>query len=207
MTDARLPRRTRPPVSPSGSFGGISTGAASRGPAHAAAEPGVNPTPTVMRAARRRWTTGVCVVTSIDSEGETSSFRGATVSAFTILSLEPPLVLVALETGSRMARFVPEAGAFAVSVLDRAHEFFSDRFSGYGPQPDGRFTGLAHEFSVTGCPIMSGALAWFDCRVESVTEVGDHLAVIGRADAVGIGVDTDDPLINYEGTYRRIEGA
>ncbi len=160
-----------------------------------------------MRAARRRWTTGVCVVTTVIAVGDTPSFRGTTVSAFTVLSLEPPLVLIALEAGSRMAELVPRVGVFAVSVLDRAHEFLSDRFSGYGPQPDGRFTGLAHEPGETGCPILSGALAWFDCSVEEVLETGDHLMIVGRAKSIGLGIDSDDPLINYEGAYRRIEGA
>ena len=207
MTDARLPGRNRPATAPSGSFGGISTGAASRGPSRLPADSGNDPTATTMRAARRRWTTGVSVVTTVDREGEASSYRGATVSAFTVLSLEPPLVLIALETGSRIAHAVPSAGVFAVSVLDREHEFLSDRFSGYGPQPDGRFTGLAHDIGRSGCPILADALAWFDCSVDHVLETGDHLSIVGKVKAVGIGIDTDDPLINYEGAYRRIEGA
>jgi flavin reductase (DIM6/NTAB) family NADH-FMN oxidoreductase RutF len=92
-------------------------------------------------------------------------------------------------------------------VLDRAHEFQSDRFSGYGPQPDGAFTGIAHDISVTGAPVLKGALAWFDCRVTQIIETGDHLLVIGETLAIGVGPDTDDPLLNYEGAYRRIEGA
>jgi flavin reductase (DIM6/NTAB) family NADH-FMN oxidoreductase RutF len=207
VTDARLPGRNRPQTAPSGSFGGISTGASSRGQARVASGSDTNPTSDAIRAARRRWATGVCVVTTVDRAEEATLFRGATVSAFTVLSLEPPMVLIALEVGSRTAELLPNAGVFAVSVLDRAHEFLSDRFSGYGPQPDGRFTGLAHDFSVTGSPILSGTLAWFDCRVENVLTTGDHITVIGRVEAVGVGIDTDDPLINYEGAYRRIEGA
>jgi flavin reductase (DIM6/NTAB) family NADH-FMN oxidoreductase RutF len=160
-----------------------------------------------MRAARRRWTTGVGVLTTTERDGDDVLFRGATISSFTILSLEPPLVLIALETGGRMARLIPKAGVFAVSILDRAHEFQSDRFSGYGPQPDGRLTGIRHDVAVTGSPVLRDALAWFDCRVTSVQESGDHLIVIGEAEAIGIGPDTDDPLISYEGAYRRIEGA
>lgn len=160
-----------------------------------------------MRAARRRWASGVAVLTTIERyEGE-SAFRGATISAFTVLSLDPPLVAVGLERDGRMARLVPEAHVFAVSILDRAHEFQSDRFSGYGPQPDARFTGIQHEIAVTGSPVLAGALAWFDCQVTDVLETGDHVLVMGRAEAVGIGPDSDDPLINYEGAYRRIEGA
>lgn len=207
MTDSRVPGRKQPSQAPSGSFGGITTGAGSRSAARTATAGGLEPTAEAMRAARRRWTTGVGILTTVERDGDETAYRGATVSSFTVLSLEPPLVLIALEVGGRMARLIPEAGVFAVSILDRAHEFQSDRFSGYGPQPDGRFTGIPHEVAVTGCPVLREALAWFDCRVTSVQETGDHLLVIGEAQAVGVGPDTDDPLISYEGAYRRIEGA
>jgi flavin reductase (DIM6/NTAB) family NADH-FMN oxidoreductase RutF len=206
VSDSRLPGRGSNPPAPSGSFGGIGTGAAAR----SASRPAPSDTesiPAAMRAARRRWTTGVGVVTTVERSGEEITLRGTTVSTFTVLSLDPPLVLVALEQGSRMSRLVPEAGIFAVSILDRAHEFQSDRFSGYGPQADSRFTGISHEVAVSGAPVLRDALAWFDCRVSSVHETGDHVLVIGDVVAVGLGPDTDDPLISYEGAYRRIEGA
>lgn len=207
MTDARLPGRTRRPAEPSGSFGGITSGASSRSARPAAATDATAPTPAAMRAARRRWTTGVAVVTTLERDGETTAYRGATMGSFAVLSLEPPLVSLALERGGRMERLIAAAGVFAVSVLDRAHEFQSDRFSGYGPQPDARFTGIAHGTAVTGCPVLRDALAWVDCVVGQIVEVGDHRLVIGEARATGLGVDTDDPLLNYEGAYRRIEGA
>ena len=206
MTDSRVPGRGRSHPAPSGSFGGIGTGAAARS-ASRSAPAGTEATPAAMRSARRRWTTGVGVLTTAEQTGDETALRGTTVSSFTVLSLEPPLVLVALEQGNRMARLVSEASVFAVSILDRAHEVQSDRFSGYGPQADARFTGIAHDVAVTGAPVLRDALAWFDCRVGSVQEAGDHLLVIGEAVAVGLGPDTDDPLISYEGAYRRIEGA
>lgn len=207
MTDSRVPGRNKAPATPSGSFGGITSGASARSASRAHVVAGMEPTPPAMRSARRRWTTGVAVLTSKEQNDGEVSFRGATVSSFCVLSLEPPLVAVALETESRMARLVPDAGAFAISILDRAHEFQSDRFSGYGPQPDPRFTGIQHDVAVSGSPVLRDALAWFDCRVTSVQEVGDHLLIVGQAEAIGIGPDSDDPLISYEGAYRRIEGA
>ena len=206
MTDGRLPGR-EPAATTSGSRGGIRTGASIRSTGGAGNAVIPEPTASAMRAARRRWTTGVGVLTTIEQSGEQAEIRGVTVSSFLVLSLEPPLVLVALESGSRLATILPDAGVFAVSILDRAHEMLSDRFSGYGPQPDGRFTGIPHEFAVTGCPIISGALTWFDCRVTEARELGDHLVVVGTVASVGVGPDSDDPLISYEGAYRRIEGA
>lgn len=207
MTDQRPPSPNVHPIVRSGSGGGISTGAASRGRGRVREAETTQATPPAMRAARRRWASGVAIVTSVDLSGQSPTFTGATVSAFAVLSLDPPLVLIALETGSALARVVAASNIFAVSILDRGHEPASDRFSGYGPRPDGRFTGLAHEIAVTGCPVMTGALAWFDCLVGSVHEAGDHLAIHGQVVALGIGADTDDPLLNYEGAYRRLEGS
>lgn len=189
---------------PSGSGGGIASGAGlrSRGAAELT-ESGLAATESSVRAARRRWVSGVVVVTTTVPEG----FRGATVSAFAPLSLEPPLVLICLDRSGRMADAVPEAGYFAVSLLDRSQEAIADRFAGRGPLPDAKLTGVPYALAPTGCPVVTGALAWFDCRVESTYDAGDHRIVIGAVTTVGGGDDTDDPLVSYEGSYRSIERA
>ncbi len=145
----------------------------------------------------------MAVVTTRDGDG----FRGATVAAFTNVSLDPPLVLVCLDQEGRMASLVPEVGVFAVSILDRSQEFLAERFAGRAPVPDARFSGVPYTIGETGCPILTGALAWFDCRVQADHDGGDHRIVVGEVQAAGLGEDTDDPLLNYEGRYRSIEGA
>ena len=95
MTDGRLPGQNREAFA-SGSRGGIRTGAAGRSARGADDSGGSVPSASAMRAARRRWTTGVGVLTTLERSDHQDLFRGATVSSFTVLSLEPPLVLVAL---------------------------------------------------------------------------------------------------------------
>ena len=73
----------------------------------------------------RRWTTGVAVVTSSDEAGP----RGATTNALTSLSLEPPLVLVALDRGSNTLGTVRESGRFCVNVLAAGQEELARRFA------------------------------------------------------------------------------
>jgi flavin reductase (DIM6/NTAB) family NADH-FMN oxidoreductase RutF len=194
------------PRKPSGSFGRIATGAGVRSTARGDAIAG-EPTDAAMRAARRRWASGVAVLTTREETDGEPRLRGVTVSAFAIVSLAPPLVLACLERGSSSARAVAASDVFAVSILDVAHEFLADRFAGRAPLPDPRFTGIAHDLAATGSPILRGALAWFDCRVNAIHDGGDHVIVVGAVLAVGLGEDTDDPLLNYEGAYRRIEGA
>jgi len=191
---------------PSGSFGRITTGAGTRSTPRRDVGLG-EATADAMRAARRRWASGIAVLTTSDGTPEQARYRGVTISAFTVVSLSPPLVLACLERDSSSARAVAESGVFAVSILDRAHEYLSDRFSGYGPLPDPRFTGIPFDLAVTGSPILQDALVWFDCRVTATHDGGDHLIVVGEVGAVALGQDTDDPLLSYEGAYRRIESA
>ena len=154
-----------------------------------------------MRAVRRRWASGVAVVLVRDDAG----YRGATLSAFTTVSLEPPLVLLVIDREGQMADRVPAAGAFTVSVLDRSHEFLAERFAGRAPLAPTDLAGVPHELTPAGRPVLTGALAWFDCTVVTVHPGGDHLLVLGAVTEVGSTADTDDPLLYYEGRYRAIE--
>ena len=146
-------------------------------------------------------------MTTIERDGDTVRYRGATVSAFAVVSLEPPLVLICLEREATITKRVTVAGVFAVSILDRSQEFQADRFAGLAPLPDPRFASVLHVLGPTGCPLLRGALAAFDCRVSAVHDGGDHVIVVGEVLAVAVGPDTDDPLLTYEGAYRRLESA
>jgi flavin reductase (DIM6/NTAB) family NADH-FMN oxidoreductase RutF len=157
--------------------------------------------PEGLRAVRRRWAGGVAVVTTLDGDG----YRGTTVSSFAPVSLEPPLVLVCLERGGRMADLVPAAGVFAVSLLDRAQEVLAERFAGRAPIPDARLSGIPHAPAANGCPVLTGALAWIACRVAAVHDGGDHVLIVGAVEESFVGPDSDDPLLTYEGRYRAIE--
>lgn len=156
--------------------------------------------PDLVRAARRRWTSGVSVVFTRADGG----YRGATVSAFAVVSLAPPALLICLDRDARMAELVPDIGLFTVSILDREHEFLAERFAGRAPQVDARLTGVGHDPAPSGLPILTNALAWFDCAVRTVQAEGDHLVVIGAIRDAGTGEDSDDPLVYYEGRYRAL---
>ena len=185
------------------SRGGIASGASSRGPMPGLARSSDTGATAAMREARHQWPTGVAVVLTRSETG----YRGATVGAFAVVSLAPPLVLVCLEREGWLAGAIPATGAFAVSVLDRSQEFLADRFAGRAPVPDARLAGIRHHLGDLGLPRLDGALAWFDCRVEAVHPGGDHVVVVGEVVAGARGEDTDDPLLSCGGRYRGLEGA
>ncbi|MGH2443443.1 MAG: flavin reductase family protein [Chloroflexota bacterium] len=150
---------------------------------------------------RRHLIGGVVALTTM-TEG---AFRGSTVTAVTMVSAEPLLILVSIERDSQMDGWLSESGFFALSVLPWREQFLADQLAGFAPRASSRFEGIQYRLAVTGAPVVSACIAWVDCTVAQVVETGDHRAYIGQARAIGRGTgDAEDPLIYYLNRYRRI---
>lgn len=186
------------------SGGGIASGMTKNQRA-ASSSSGDEPDSDAMRAARRRWASGVAVVTTTQVEDGETRFRGATVDSLQVASLEPPVVTFFLETEGEVLKRILTSGVCAISILDRSQEFLAERFAGRAPAVDATFRGVPYSIVETGAPILNGALAWFDCRLELATPMGDHMMLVCRVARLGFGEDTDDPLVTYEAGYRRLE--
>jgi flavin reductase (DIM6/NTAB) family NADH-FMN oxidoreductase RutF len=150
--------------------------------------------PTLFRAALGRFASGVTVVSVQDAEG----LAAITVSAFCSVSMEPPLVLVSIGQRSRAHPRIASAGRFGVSVLADVQQELSDRFAG---RPD--VAGVP-EWEVDGweSPVLKGALARLDCRVEQAVSAGDHTLFLGRV--VRADVHEGEPLAYWRGAYRGV---
>jgi flavin reductase (DIM6/NTAB) family NADH-FMN oxidoreductase RutF len=178
------------------SGGGIVRGSQRSAPGDAPADAA-----DLLRAFRRRWTTGVAVMTLLDGE----RLRGITLTALMPLSVEPPLVAVALTTGGEFAALATEGARCAISILVRDQEFLSERFAGRAPVPDAAFTGVLHELDEHRVPVLTGATAAVSGEIVSRMTHGDHDLAIIAVDGGQIGPDDDDPLLSYEGAYRGLE--
>ena len=152
--------------------------------------------PQLQRRIFGRFATGVTVVTT--RIGET--FHGMTANAVTSLSLDPPLVLVAVDRRAGMHAALHAGQCFALNILDDTHEPLSRRFAASGPK---EFGDLALTSAVTGAPILTEALAWADCRITEVLPGGDHDIFIGEILAGGHRED-GRPLLYYGGKYRKL---
>ena len=148
-----------------------------------------------LRRLMSRWATGVAVVTSSDEAGP----RGATTNAVTSLSLDPPLVLVALDRGSNTLRAVRASGRFCVNVLAAEQEDVARRFATKASGEE-KLAGVAHELA-EGMPVLHGVLAWLVCRLEQELEGGDHAILVGRPLEAG-GDQDAHPLVFFSGRYR-----
>lgn len=178
------------------SGGGISFGGSLRSPGR-----GRTGSPELVGALRRRWASGISIITAIDSHG---GLRGVTVSSLMIVSLEPPVLAVALTAASSFQELAVAGATLGVSILDATHDFAAERFAGRAPLPDAHFTGVSHRL-VEGAAVLDGALGWCVGQVRLRDAVGDHVLVLLDVTAGDVGPDTDDPLLSYEGRYRRLE--
>ena len=142
-----------------------------------------------------RWTTGVTIVTARDGE----KVHGMTVSAFTEVSLDPPLVLVCADKRSNTLPLIAAGGNFAVNVLARGQEALSDRFASKQDEWR-RFEGLAWETAASGAPILAGTVGAFDCRVVAAHDAGDHVIYLGRVEWLRVD-ESRDPLLYQSGRY------
>ena len=136
-----------------------------------------------LRKIRGLFSTGVTVVTTVH-EGR---LRGITVSAFASISLEPPLVMIALAREAGTCEMIEASRLFAVNILSDDQEFLSERFAARAPIVNEKFEGVPYETAVTGAPILPESIAWYDCQVETTYDGGDHLIIIGRVVAIGFG--------------------
>ncbi|WP_187414483.1 flavin reductase [Nonomuraea sp. PA05] len=124
------------------------------------------------RAVMAQWPSGVVIVTT----GSGGHWHGMTASAFSSVSLDPPMVLVCLARGTRTHDLVSGHGAFAVSILGKDQAVLGSRFA--GPDAD-RFSGAAWQTGRTGSPVLADAVGWLDCRVAHAYPGGDHTIFVG----------------------------
>lgn len=134
----------------------------------------VNVDQMTFRKALSNFASGVTIVSACD---ENAHPYAMTVSAFTSLSLEPPLILVCIGRNSTRAEKFSQARFFAVNVLSADQAALSDRFA----RAQGvDFDGVDYDLWDHGVPIFAGAVAALECERGKIHEEGDHYIMIGR---------------------------
>jgi flavin reductase (DIM6/NTAB) family NADH-FMN oxidoreductase RutF len=150
--------------------------------------------PDDFKAALSRWASGVTVVTAAGPVG-------VTVSAFSSLSLDPPLVMVSLACAAASCEAVAAAEGFAVHILEDDQSELSSRFAG----PGERFDGISWTPGPFGTPLLHGGVARLVCERHSTAPGGDHVILIGRV--VQVDAHAGEPLLYYRGGYRNLAPA
>src|SRR5581483_3851637 len=117
----------------------------------------------------------VTIVTTIDGSGRPNGF---TASAFSSLSLDPPLVLVCLEKRANSYDAFMQADKMAISVLAEDQLDLGLRFA---RKDIDKFEGLnAKAGEATGLPLIDGATVHLECRMYERLAGGDHTILVGE---------------------------
>ncbi len=147
----------------------------------------------LFRAVLGRFASGVTIVTTVDRDGRD---QGMTVSAFSSLSLDPPLVLVCIDHGASLWPVLETANHFAINILASGQEALSRRFSSREGE---RFEGIGFSRGSTGVALLDDTLAAVECTITARIAQGDHSILVGSVD-YGIARDLQ-PLLYYRGGY------
>jgi len=149
--------------------------------------------PPLFRQLLGRFATGVTVITARSTKGD---LIGMTANSLASVSLDPPLVLVAVEKQHEMHTATENATHWVFNILSSEQEGLSRRFAGAEPN---RFLGVSYHENERGIPVIDGTVAHIECEKHAAVPGGDHTVFIGLV----VGGDATDrrPLLYYRGGY------
>ncbi|WP_249137681.1 flavin reductase family protein [Bradyrhizobium canariense] len=148
----------------------------------------------------RNLASGVAIVAT----GTETTRRGLTVSSVTSLCLDPPCVLVGVNSSSETHAAILANGRFGVSLLGRGQEDLALRFAG-GAKGVERFATAPWEQGMLDVPLLEPAIGVLECVLHHHQPVGTHGLFIGRIVATRGG--NGDPLVNFHGALRTLAQA
>ncbi len=152
-----------------------------------------------LKQVMRGYPQGVGVATAMAAGAPT----GITVSSFTSVSLDPPLVLISIAKGSALHGVFRDSGSYAINFLADDQKSVSDRFAGRSGPRD-RFEGIRHTKGVTGSPIIAGVRSAVECEAWQVYDGGDHSILVGRVVSAKV-FNSKRPLVYYSQQYTTTE--
>jgi flavin reductase (DIM6/NTAB) family NADH-FMN oxidoreductase RutF len=153
------------------------------------------------RGAMRHLTGGVSIITA----GRRKDITGMTVTSVTSLSVDPPTLLVSINRDASSFPLIRRYGAFGVNILAADQLDIAERFAGKGGLKGAeRFAGSQWVTSVSGVPLLVGALSAVDCEVEEIVERHSHGIVIGRVRNIRNSVRTA-ALAYWHGQYVAVD--
>ena len=151
-------------------------------------------TPDAFRATMRRFPTGVTVVTTL-LDGRP---KGFTATAFSSVSVEPPMVLICVNRQARTHPLISQAGRFCVNVLRLEQRPLAERFASKAIADP--FAGVEVRTAATGSPVLGGTLAFLDCELAEEYSAGTHTIFLGNV--LECGSADGAPLGYFNAAYR-----
>jgi flavin reductase (DIM6/NTAB) family NADH-FMN oxidoreductase RutF len=148
------------------------------------------------RAALGQFASGVTVVTLKDTN---ERLHGITVSAFSSVSLTPPLVMVCIDRFAGSHDAFEKNSFFVVNVLREDQLHYSEHFASHLAD---KFAGIDFYMTASGVPVLKNALVILECRLTYSFEAGDHSIFVGEI--LQSSVNDGKPLVYFQGRYQKI---
>ena len=155
--------------------------------------------PTLFREGMSRLGAAVHLVTTAGVAGS----AGFTATAVASVSDQPPTLLVCLNRRSNSAPLLSHNLVFCVNTLAADEEAIADVFAGRSGNRAERFATGDWTTLATGAPVLTSAVAAFDCRVSEIKAVGSHNVIFGVVEAVRLG-PPGPALVYHERAYKRV---
>lgn len=151
-----------------------------------------------LKLAMRTVAGGVSVITA----GRAGSRTGATVTSATAFSMEPPMMIVAINRSSSSWPVIQAEQHFCVNILKHDQDEIAQRFAGVGGvKGEMRYEGARWTTLASGAPALQDAVSAIDCVVDEMIERHSHAIILGRVVAIRKG--TGLPLVYSNGQYGR----
>jgi flavin reductase (DIM6/NTAB) family NADH-FMN oxidoreductase RutF len=147
------------------------------------------------RDALARWATGVTVVTARAGAEPV----GMTASSLSVVSFDPPLVLLCIAASAKAHSALVGAPGFAVHVLGASQAAMSARFARAGSE---KFTEHPDERGPFDVPLLPFGVARLICEHHAALDGGDHTILVGRV--ISTEVAETDPLLYWNRAYGRL---
>lgn len=152
-------------------------------------------TPAEFRKVLSTFATGVTVVTTQVND----KVHGMTANAFTSVSLNPPLVLVAVSKDAETHQYIQETGKFGISILSGKQSDLSNYYAG---KPDPEIEATLHYEYINEIPVLGTCLSNLVCNLWAQYEGGDHTLFVGEVTALRLL--QGDPLLFFQSRYHEL---
>jgi flavin reductase (DIM6/NTAB) family NADH-FMN oxidoreductase RutF len=147
-------------------------------------------------------------VTTLERTDDGQQPWGTTVNSFTGISLDPPLVMVAIGRERSIHPIIERTGRFGVNVLAEGSQAISDCFAGApSPLPRSAFCNADFTLGRAGLPVLDQAIAYLSCDVDRIIEAGDHTMYLGMVIETACRDEVGWPLLYFRRRYLSIERA
>nr|WP_310741402.1 flavin reductase family protein [Microbispora sp. H10670] len=163
----------------------------------------MSPVQGLFTEAMRQLAAGVAVLTVKDDRDD----LGTTVATLMSVSLDPPLVLVSLDSAGYLAEVLLRRDRWAASLLADGQQAVASRFAAAG-RPGARLllAGAAHHRGEhSEALVVDGGVAAIEAETTQVVPAGDHTLFVGAV----LGVDYVDaqksPLVRLRSRYRTVQ--